>query len=81
LQLFASVFLALSAMGDTWPEALSGMSAVASRRFGSTDHLISNSSLQGSKSSIASLMSPVRDPEWQLHIPRKEYTTIVLTHL
>ena len=26
-------------------------------------------------------MSPFRDPEWQLHIPQKEYTTIVLTHL
>jgi hypothetical protein len=26
-------------------------------------------------------MSPSRDPEWQLHIPQKEYTTIVLTHL
>jgi hypothetical protein len=26
-------------------------------------------------------MSPVRDPEWQLHIPQKEYTIIVLTHL
>jgi methylphosphotriester-DNA--protein-cysteine methyltransferase len=26
-------------------------------------------------------MSPFRDPEWQLHIPQKEYITIVLTHL
>jgi hypothetical protein len=26
-------------------------------------------------------MSPFRDPEWQLHIPQKEYTTNVLTHL
>ena len=26
-------------------------------------------------------MFPFRDPEWQLHIPQKEYTTIVLTHL
>jgi hypothetical protein len=26
-------------------------------------------------------MSPFRDPEWQLHIPQKEDTTIVLTHL
>ena len=26
-------------------------------------------------------MSSFRDPEWQLHIPQKEYTTIVLTHL
>jgi len=26
-------------------------------------------------------MFPFRDPEWQLHIPQKDYTTIVLTHL
>jgi hypothetical protein len=26
-------------------------------------------------------MSPFRDPKWQLHIPQKEYITIVLTHL
>ena len=26
-------------------------------------------------------MFPFGDPEWQLHIPLKEYTTIVLTHL
>jgi hypothetical protein len=26
-------------------------------------------------------MFPFGDPEWQLHIPLKEYSTIVLTHL
>jgi hypothetical protein len=26
-------------------------------------------------------MFPFGDPEWQLHIPQKKYTTIVLTHL
>jgi hypothetical protein len=36
---------------------------------------------KGSKSSDASRMSSFRDPEWQLHIPQKEDTTIVLTHL